>query len=198
MFEVDARNCPVYLDVCQALAPAGIEYYLPLFFEQLDTFFDYLPEHLLVLTEGIESQLNSLWENAQQRYESLRYDISRPILEPKNLLLRSDEVMLKIKSYPRINFTDKPARNSRQFDISPTPDVIVDDRASNPLKKLQAYLEGNQARLLIATASAGRREVVDSLFRKNGLAAKEVNSWSEFVASDHSLALGIAPLDRSM
>ncbi|MBT3427903.1 MAG: transcription-repair coupling factor [Gammaproteobacteria bacterium] len=197
-FSVDARQCPVYLDVSQALAPAGIEYYLPLFFEHLDSFFDYLPENLLVLTEHIESQLDSLWENAQQRYESLRYDISRPLLEPRALLLRSDEVMLKIKNYPRINFTDKPARNSRQFDILPTPDVIVDDRSNNPLKKLQAYLASNQTRLLIATASAGRREVVDTLFRKNGLAAKEVNSWSEFVRSDHSLALGIAPLDRSM
>jgi transcription-repair coupling factor (superfamily II helicase) len=197
-FHVDARNCPTYLDVSQGLAPPGIEYYLPLFFEQVGTFFDYLPKQILILTERIEPQLDQLWKNALQRYESLRYDISRPILEPKDLLLRSDELFLKLKNYPRIDFTDKKSRSSARFDIYPTPDVIVNDRSNNPLEKLQTYLTGNHARLLIATETAGRREVVDALFRKNGLKAQEVNSWAEFLESDHSLALGIAPLDRSM
>jgi transcription-repair coupling factor (superfamily II helicase) len=33
----------LYRDVSQGLAPPGIEYYLPLFFEETATLFDYLP-----------------------------------------------------------------------------------------------------------------------------------------------------------
>ena len=31
-FQSEARGCPLYRDVSQAIAPAGIEYYMPLFF----------------------------------------------------------------------------------------------------------------------------------------------------------------------
>ncbi len=51
-FEGDLTRMPLYRDVGEGLAPAGIEYYLPLFFEQTATLLDYLPPRATVLAAG--------------------------------------------------------------------------------------------------------------------------------------------------
>jgi transcription-repair coupling factor (superfamily II helicase) len=37
-FQGNPRNCSIYQDVSQGLSPPGIEYYLPLFFDELETY----------------------------------------------------------------------------------------------------------------------------------------------------------------
>jgi transcription-repair coupling factor (superfamily II helicase) len=49
-FSGDPTRCPIYQDVSANLAPAGIEYYLPLFFEKTHTLFDYLPNNNIIIT----------------------------------------------------------------------------------------------------------------------------------------------------
>ncbi|MCG8536760.1 MAG: transcription-repair coupling factor, partial [Pseudomonadales bacterium] len=82
-FDADPRSCPLYQDISDGIASAGIEYYLPLFFEQTATLLDYLPSNtLLVVTEGLQSSIEHFWKDCGNRYEDLRYDIQRPILPP--------------------------------------------------------------------------------------------------------------------
>ncbi len=45
------KDSPVYQDVSNGITPPGIEYYLPQFFEQTATLFDYLPASTLVFTD---------------------------------------------------------------------------------------------------------------------------------------------------
>ncbi len=54
-FDVDFRRCPIFQDLSSGITPAGIEYYLPLFFEETSTLFDYLPQDTQVFSlPGIE------------------------------------------------------------------------------------------------------------------------------------------------
>ena len=46
-FPIDIRRCPLYQDMKEGVTPGGIEYYLPLFFEQTATLFDYLASDAL-------------------------------------------------------------------------------------------------------------------------------------------------------
>ena len=81
-FEVDARACPIYQDVAQGSAPAGVEYYLPLFFDALDSLPTYLPEGTLVASlEGTAPAAEAFRQEVKGRFENLRYD-QRPILPP--------------------------------------------------------------------------------------------------------------------
>ena len=43
-FSGDPSQCQIYEDVSQGFSPTGVEYYLPLFFEQTQTLLDYLPK----------------------------------------------------------------------------------------------------------------------------------------------------------
>ena len=197
-FQGDPRSCPVYRDVSQGLSPAGIEYYLPLFFEGLENLFDYLPEDTLVFCDDIEPKLEAYWQETEDRYENLRYDIQKPILPPRDILMPLDELFAGLKQYPRVDFRATPHDKGRIFDYKLLQDLTINERSQTPLDALKQFIDGSTARLLITTESNGRREVVDDLLAQQGLSTKVVKDWQSFVEDDSKLAITVAPLDRPL
>ena len=201
-FQGDPRSCPVYRDVSQGLSPAGIEYYLPLFFEGLESLFDYLPNGTLVFCDNIEPKLEDYWQETEDRYESLRHDIQKPILPPRDIIMPLDELFARLKQYPRVDFRTTRQDNGRKsdyvFDYELLPDLTINERSQAPLDALKKFVEGSTARLLITTESNGRREVVDGLLAQHGLSTKVVEDWESFIEDDSKLAITVAPLDRSL
>ncbi|HIE89739.1 MAG TPA: transcription-repair coupling factor [Gammaproteobacteria bacterium] len=194
-FQGDPRSCPVYRDVSQSLSPAGIEYYLPLFFEGLESLFDYLPDDTLVFCDDIEPKLAAYWQETEDRYENLRYDIQKPILPPRDILMPLDELFAGLKQYPRVDFRATPQDKGRVFDYM---DLTINERSQTPLDALKQFVDGSTARLLITTESNGRREVVDDLLAQQGLSTKVVEDWQSFIEDDSELAITVAPLDRPL
>jgi len=197
-FQGDPRSCPVYRDVSQGLSPAGIEYYLPLFFEGLESLFDYLPDDTLVFCDDIEPKLEAYWQETEDRYENLRYDIQKPILPPRDILMPLDELFAGLKQYPRVDFRATPHDKGRVFDYKLLQDLTINERSQTPLDALKQFIDGSTARLLITTESNGRREVVDDLLAQQGLSTKVVKDWQSFVEDDSKLAITVAPLDRPL
>ncbi len=191
------RECAIYRDISQGLLPAGIEYYLPLFFDKLATLFDYLPENTLVFCADIESKLREHWQETNDRYENLRYDIEKPILPPAELMLKPDEIFSRLKNYPRIDFREG-GNKGEKFAYTRLPDLSVNQRSQEPLALLKDYADKAGARLLVVVESNGRREVVDEMLSRYGLAARVVASWREFLDSTDRLAITVAPLERSI
>lgn len=201
-FQGDPRSCPVYRDVSQGLSPAGIEYYLPLFFEGLESLFDYLPDDTLVFCDDIQPKLAAYWQETEDRYENLRYDIQKPILPPRDILMPLDELFARLKQYPRVDFRATPQDKGRvfdyMFDYKLLPDLTINERSQTPLDALKQFVDGSTARLLITTESNGRREVVDDLLAQQGLSTKVVEDWQSFIEDDSELAITVAPLDRPL
>jgi transcription-repair coupling factor (superfamily II helicase) len=197
-FHSDARQCPIYRDVSNGISPAGIEYYLPLFFDQLESFLDYLPEDTLVFCDDVEAKLHQHWQEANDRYENLRYDIQKPILAPKEIIIPPDELFGRLKNYARVDFREAPHSKGKQFDYKTLPDLGVIERSQTPLSAIKTFVDGAAERLLVVAESNGRREVIDELMGKHGLNAKIVNNWQEFTDSTMPLGIAVAPLDRGV
>ncbi len=198
-FQVNPRNCTIYQDVSQGHSPPGIEYYLPLFFDQLESLFDYLPADILVFTEDIETTLRQYWQTANARFDSLGHDIERPILAPAEILSSPDEFYARLKSYPRIDLRRArvDANNHFDFEFQQLPDLTVNDRGNHPLAKLADFLKPGNRKVLIAAETNGRREIVDELLRKNQLTPEIVGDWNSFLLDDeHALYLAVAPIER--
>ena len=134
-FTVDARECPLYQDISSGMSPPGVEYYLPLFFDEMASLLDYLPDELLLFCGHIEPAMRQYWDSAASRYENLRHDIHRPILPPDRLLAHPDELFTAMKAYPRIDFETGEVSS---FGFSALPNLAVDDRASAPLARLKS------------------------------------------------------------
>jgi transcription-repair coupling factor (superfamily II helicase) len=197
-FHTDARRCPMYQDISQGLSPAGVEYYLPLFFESAETLFDYLPDNALVVSEDIDAALRRHWRDAETRFESLRFDIEKPILAPEEILLGADDLLALCNLRPRIELKETRHHQGDQFDFAPLPDLTINERGQLPLEKLQALIKETQLKILIVAESNGRREVVDDLLRRHQLTTRIADSWAEFLSHPAKLQIAVAPLDRGL
>ncbi|XOV89393.1 MAG: transcription-repair coupling factor [Pseudomonadota bacterium] len=197
-FAGDPRKCPVYQDVSQGLSPAGVEYYQPLFFDAMETLFDYLPETTLVAMGSVDDTLRRFRDDAEVRYENLRHDVQRPLLPPAQLLLSPDEFFAACNQRARIDLRVEPQTGSDQLRFAPLPDITITERAQDPLNKLADLVTSSDVRILLVVESNGRREVVDDLLRKHGLEATITDDWHTFANSSDTLALAVAPLERGV
>ncbi len=109
MFTNTIDKGSVYHQVSNGILPAGIEYYLPLFFEQTNTLCDYLADNTLVIVSGdIDKSIAQYWLDIEYRYEDRRYDPTRPLLPPKSLFLDSEALYKALKPFDRITVKTTP------------------------------------------------------------------------------------------
>ena len=194
IFNVDVRRCSVYQDVSSYIAPNGIEYYLPLFFEKLDSLFDYLPKNaIFVLESGSITAAATYLTEVEGRYESLRYDIERPILEPATLYLAADELRQNLNKGKRIFLNAPDPKHTVEFATKALPDLHINARLAEPSHALQQFLLGSQKPVLFIAESAGRREVFDALLRKSSIQTRNVTSFEEYLDSD-AHCIGVSPI----
>ena len=201
-FDVDFRRCPIYQDLSTGITPAGIEYYLPLFFEETATLFDYLPQDTQVFSlPGVEKAAEHFWNDARSRYEERRVDPERPLLPPADIFLPVEDCFARLKDWPRVVISQEdiePGVGRQRFNAQPLPDLAIQAKASEPLAALRRFIEEYPGRVLFCAESAGRREVLLELLARLKLKPREVASWPEFTASKERLGITIAPLDDGL
>lgn len=201
-FDVDPRHCPVYQDVSDGIAPAGIEYYQPLFFEQSDSLLDYLPDGTQIITDqALEQSCQDFWGDVQSRYESRRHDVQRPILQPHQAFLPIESLFARLKPFQRTDFSyqsDDPSVTARKGSFVPAltraPELTVNAKADQPLKALQAHLDASNRRTLFLAESAGRRESLLELLGRIDIKPQPAGDWQSFVDSGHDQAILVGPL----
>ncbi len=209
-FPIDPRHCPIYQDIKEGTTPAGIEYYLPLFFERTETLFDYLSEEaVFVLAEQALDAAETFWQQALTRYDSRAHDIERPILPVAELYLPPQELRERLNRTLRVEVVAKGS-NAHAVDLGtqPAPSVPLNQRGEEPAQELKRFLDAYPGRVLIAADSAGRREALVEQLAAMELRPKIVGSWIEFAALKPSpaqhggegaklprFAITVAPLD---
>nr|WP_272890859.1 transcription-repair coupling factor [Stutzerimonas sp. S1] len=201
-FDVDFRRCPIYQDLSTGITPAGIEYYLPLFYEETATLFDYLPEDSQVFSlPGIEQAAEQFWNDVRNRYEERRVDPERPLLPPAELFVPVEDCFARLKLWPRVVASQQdvePGIGRERFAAQALPELAIEAKAGEPLGKLRHFLESYSGRVLFSAESAGRREVLLELLARLKLRPQEVEGWAGFLASQERLAITIAPLDEGL
>ena len=197
-FNVDVRRCSVYQDVSQGIAPNGVEYYLPLFFEGLASLFDYLPANgLLVADADLIEGARSYLDEVGNRYESLRHDVERPILPPGDLYLREEELGAALKQLALIDLV-KAGKHGFDFASRTLPDLSARPRAKDPAEGLKAFLGETAAPVLFIADTAGRREVFHEYLARADLRPTEVENLAGFLDADLPRGLAIAPLEHGL
>ncbi|HSQ03372.1 MAG TPA: CarD family transcriptional regulator, partial [Burkholderiales bacterium] len=207
-FEGDPSKSRVYKDVSKGVPPAGIEYYLPVFFDNTALITDYLPETTLVCMQGnIAGAIDQFWQDTHARYAMLRGDRSNPVLPPHDLFLTVEDFFGTIKPYRRIELTaagaeatdPTPALTARPVPspTAPSPVLSVERRAQDPLHRLRDFLNNFPGRVLLLAESLGRRETMSEFFAEYGMKPALAPSFDEFVAATERLMLGVGPLQAA-
>ncbi|MFN9451115.1 MAG: transcription-repair coupling factor [Rubrivivax sp.] len=187
----DPTKSRIYKDIGQGIATAGIEYYLPLFFDQAATLFDYLRQDAMLVLHGeMDGALNQFWTDTRERHRFLQHDPERPILPPEDIFLRTEEFFTHTQAYATLAVRGaEPVPWAR-----PLPSISVDRGATEPLAALQQHLQSTSARVLLLAESAGRRESLLELLRENRIDVPSVDSLSGFLAGTEKVAIAAAPL----
>ncbi len=198
IFEGDPSKRGLYRDVSNGVPAAGIEYYLPLFFDQVATLFDYLPEKATVaLHRDVSEAIDAFWRDAGSRFRLLGGDPERPLLPPAQIFVSSEEFYLRLRDWPRVDLAAQAGEaepDDAPLAAQPLPSVAVDRRAQDPLAALKAFLASTQTRVLLAAESPGRRETMAAYLEEYGLAAAPCADFASFAAARDKLLLGVAPL----
>ena len=212
-FEGDPSRSQVYKDVSKGIPTAGIEYYLPVFFDSTALVTDYLPKETTVcLRPGITEAIDEFWADTRGRYSMVRGDLANPVLPPQELFLTEDAFFGAIKPFARIDLATiapavvgSPAAelefNNKNNDLpntatSPLPPLHVERRADDPLHRLRGFVDSYAGRILVLAETLGRRETMLEYFAEYGLKPAQVTDWTQFNASNEHFVLGVAPLSN--
>jgi len=199
-FEGNPNQSPVYRDVSQGLAPAGIEYYLPLFYEQTNTLFDYLPDEcIIIFNEDVIDTSESFWQEIETRYEQTRHDVERPVLPPRDMFLNPSDLLSRTKIYHQIHVTHREQQEragTSNYNTTLPTSLMIDARSADPLSLFKRFVSDFDGRILLVAESAGRRETLLDLFQQHDIKPVQLGGWSEFIQGQEHLGLTVAPLEQ--
>ncbi|HEX5685382.1 MAG TPA: CarD family transcriptional regulator, partial [Ideonella sp.] len=189
--EGDPTKSRIYKDIAQGIATAGIEYYLPLFFDEPATIFEYFPaDSMLTLHGEVDDALQRFWADTRERHRFLQHDPDRPILPPEAVFLRIEDFFGKVAHHAALSL-----RGNEPVDWArPLPDVSTDRGATEPLATLEKHLDTTPHRVLLVAESEGRRESLLELLRDHKIDVPSVGTLAEFEAGDQKVAITAAPL----
>ena len=181
----------IYQQISKGTLISGIEYWQPLFFAEMATLFDYLPEQtLFVDMENNQTQGERFYQDAKQRYEQRKVDPMRPLLSPEKLWLNVDEVNRRLKSYPRITFKAEKVRSSvrqKNLPVAALPEVTIQSQQKEPLGQLRQFIEHFKGNVLFSVETEGRRETLLDLLSPLKLKLKQIQSLEQIEIEKFSL-----------
>ncbi|WP_421134351.1 transcription-repair coupling factor [Alteromonas sp. A079] len=202
----DANNASesVFAQISKGTMPSGVEYYLPLFFEETATLFDYMhPQSMLLLHGNVQDASEFFWADVQERYEQHRYNPARPLLAPNTLFLPINELFQSIKQWPRASLQAQPLEE--KVGAVNLQCEKLENIASNAQKKVPAAqlitavndaLERG-AKVLFCAETQGRRESLLAVLGKAGIKPSPVDTFNDFLASHESVGITVGMVEHS-
>lgn len=195
LLEGDPTKSRIYKDMGNGVATAGIEYYLPLFFEETATVFDYLGDQAtLVLHGDLEPAFQRFWQDTRDRYRLLQGDPERPILPPESLFLGVEQFYARANEHAQLALRPGVEDVADSAVFQKLPELSVVRGAEEPLARFKQHLADGGHRVLVLAESAGRRESLLDFLRASQLSVPAFDSLEEFQGSTEPLGISAAPL----
>ena len=178
---------PLYQQVSKGNLPNGIENYLPLFVESTESFFDYLPNSILLLHGDVESAGEQFLNQVDERFSYRKADLDRPALAPDLLFHNLASFKQSLASCPSAQL---------QSDIHEVDKVALISNSQHDA--LLDLLEKPKHKTLFIAESAGHRESILQQLQKLSIRPSIVESWNDFIAGDNTPCITVAPIDEGL
>jgi len=194
LLEGDPTKSRIYKDIGNGVATAGIEYYLPLFFDDTATVFDYVGADATVVLHGdLEGAFQRFWQDTKDRYRLVQGDPERPVLPPESLFLGTEQFFARANDHAQLAI--RPTGNPEDFvHIGGLPVLSVERGTEEPLARLKTHARNTQHRILVLAESDGRRESLLDFLRASQFNPPAFDSLAEFVASTEPIGIATAGL----
>ena len=207
---------PLYAALSEGRQFPGMEHWLPLFYETMETLFDYLPDALITSAaqtgEAREERLAQIEDFYKAREERLSIDrkakqIQYKPIPPHLLYLQAAEWQAVMAARPAITLQsfapaegsaaveDAGGRRARNFSEARNRQDI------NLFDEVRDYLQAQttaRKRIVISAYSAGSADRLTTVMRDHGIEPIEpVNSWQDVLALPvNTAAIAILPIEN--
>ena len=206
LLEGDPTRSRIYKDIGAGVATAGIEYYLPLFFEDTATVFDYLGDAATVVLHGdLEPAFAHFWQDTRERYRLVQGDPERPVLPPDALFLSAEQFYARVNQHAQLAMrlpaanastpsSDTAERPSAYAEFDTLPSLTVVRGAEDPLASLKRHLRNTQQRVLVLAESDGRRASLLDFLHSSQFDPPSFDSLAEFQGSSEKIGIATSSL----
>ncbi|MDD3935907.1 transcription-repair coupling factor [Rhodoferax sp.] len=195
LLEGDPTRSRIYKDIGTGVATAGIEYYLPLFFDDTATVFDYLGDAATVVLHGdLEPAFAHFWQDTRERYRLVQGDPERPVLPPDTLFLSTEQFYARVNQHAQLALrtaVDEVADSGHFLRLG---DLTVVRGAEDPLAKLKTHIRNTQQRVLVLAESDGRRASLLDFLHSSQFDPPSFDSLAEFQDSDEKIGIATSGL----
>lgn len=192
-FEIRRDPEHIYQQVSKGTFFSGIEYWQPLFFDQMATLFDYLPDNtLFIYYQENTSKAERFYHDTQQRYESRRVDPMRPLLAPEALWITNEIINQQLKHYPKLTLTAQPemetsSTRKMNLPVRALPELMLQHQHKAPLNALRQFQENFTGKIVFTVESEGRRDTLIDLLKPLKFALKDCVTLSQINAPENIL-----------
>lgn len=194
LLDGDPTKSRIYKDIGNGVATAGIEYYLPLFFEETATVFDYVGADATVVLHGdLEPAFQRFWQDTKDRYRLVQGDPDRPALPPEALFLGTEQFYARANAHAQLAIR-APGEGDAFVEFAGLPALSVERGTEDPLARLKTHARNTQHRILVLAESDGRRESLLDFLRASGISPPAFDSLQEFLTSDEKFGIATAGL----
>jgi transcription-repair coupling factor (superfamily II helicase) len=209
-FGATATQDPLYQALSEGRRMAGMEHWLPLLEERLETLFDHLGETDLVIRDaGAEKALDARREAIEDYYQNrVRAMEAEPgsyrPLEPGALYVMKsewDHVVAERPMHLASPFPEPESERTIDFGVEPARDFAPERAQQANVYEAVAEHVGRLRRsghkVVLASYTRGARERLSGLLEDHGLKSQKlVDSWQEALGSKTQPSLLVLPLDH--
>lgn len=201
-FHGNPLQCSVYEHISKGESAAGVEYYLPLFFDKTQSLLSYLSEQATIFSVGdIYDAGNVFWDEVTERHEQLGHNIRRPILPPADLFFPIETLFAELKNHRNIQLHSDTISGKSYFtnaDVQAPPTFLIDRQAEQPFGLLKEWLSTTTSRVLFCAESEGRRDVLEGLLNEASIFPEKTTSWDAFLISDNRIGVALGGLEDGL
>ncbi len=187
----------IYNKITEGNIPAGIEYYLPLFFDNTASLLNYLDKNTLIINIGnhIES-IDIIWKLINDRYLESKRLSSEAKLKPQIAFNDPDKIKNTISTFNNVALFDK--RIDSSYPLYSNAETLYPITVGDPSisKKIDRYLKStNLQKILITSSSLGKKEILKKHLIDNNISTIDINSWEDFINTDEGIYTSVSPIN---
>ena len=200
---VPKNDDPYYEAVTNGILPQGVIHLLPMFYENMNTLFDYLPKEMIIVArEGLFEKVDNRFREISDSYQSIVDEKSRATVAPEQFYLDASMLASELnqrKSYlchfgsvpTGANAIDAGYHQSRDFAEQ------RNDESGKLFSAFAEHLKSSKAKgqVVIACASTGAAARMMSLLQEYDF--EGIGSTGSFAPTKgHVISLSVLPLSH--
>ena len=187
LFGAVSKEDPLYEEISQGVNHGGMEHFLPLFYERVDTIFDYCPDAIITMDSEAETAISERQESILDYYEARKVatsinskknsfaseSIYNPI-PPTSFFLLKDEWKTELEQRDVLGFTPFNSEDGIQINYRPVMRFAQGNAENTPFMQLKEYA-GKP--IILACFSAGSRERLQTLLMEHKFHTIRIDNW---------------------